>query len=307
MFTFVAELLSGGLLVYLVYYIFLVPPKYPTNIPAIPFWVALLPFFQDVDQSDIFRKYIQQPLRTHGAVKLFFGAQWNILVHRPSYLAEMFKDEDLYQKSGNYKKIPHSVLSELLGDNIISSHGEIWRNYQSVIKPGLQRRFEADKIASNAELLCRLLREAQVRGGKRGVAVQELLQRYSVANCSEVILQTNLEVRLHPSIYMAAAFSQQANIPMTSPAAKLGQDAHQHSSNLGQARNLQARLYELPRVGPASVADPHKSPRIGKPLQAGVEACAGAKPRTHTPATPNHVFARTRTENAKRRRVWFVD
>lgn len=195
---FLAELLLlAALLVFLVYYVFLLPPKYPTNIPAVPFWVALIPFFKDVDQSDIFRKYIEKPLRTHGAVKLFFGAQWNILVHRPSYLAEMFKDEDLYEKSGNQKKIPYSVLAEFLGDNIISSHGDVWRNYQSVVKPGLQRNFETDKIANNASRLCELVWDAQLRAGKGGgVAVQELLQRYSVANCSELVLQCELDVSL---------------------------------------------------------------------------------------------------------------
>ncbi|KAH6839634.1 Pyoverdine/dityrosine biosynthesis protein-domain-containing protein [Chaetomium sp. MPI-CAGE-AT-0009] len=194
MFVLITEVaILAALFVALVYFVFLLPPKYPANIPAVPFWVALLPFFKDVDQSDIFRKYIEQPLKTHGAVKLFFGAQWNVLVHRPSYVAEIFKDEDLYQKSGNQKKIPHSVLAQFLGDNIISSHGEGWRNYQSVVKPGLQRNFEAEKIAHNADRLCEFLKEAQFRAGDGGVLVQDLLQRYSVANCSEVVLQTNLD------------------------------------------------------------------------------------------------------------------
>ncbi|KAF6841591.1 cytochrome p450 [Colletotrichum plurivorum] len=192
LFFLVELLLLGALILSLFYYFFLLPPKYPQNIPAIPFWVALIPFFKDVDQTDIFRKYIDEPLRTHGAVKLFFGAQWNILVHRPSYLTEIFKNEDLYQKSGNQKKIPHSVLADFLGDNIISAHGDRWRTYQSVIKPALQRNFEVGIIAKNAVSLCRLLRGAQKRAGSGGVAVQDLLQRYSVANCSEAILQTNL-------------------------------------------------------------------------------------------------------------------
>lgn len=206
---FLGAVVLGGF-----YYFFLLPPKYPQNIPAIPFWVALIPFFKDVDQSDIFRTYIDKPLRTHGAVKLFFGAQWNILVHRPSYLTEIFKNEDLYQKSGNQKKIPHSVLADFLGkhstkprrrahvcslqsgDNIISAHGETWKNYQSVIKPALQRNFEVGIIAKNAVSLCHLLRDSQKRAGRGGFAVQDLLQRYSVANCSEAILQTNLGVGL---------------------------------------------------------------------------------------------------------------
>ncbi|KAK3900200.1 cytochrome P450-DIT2 [Staphylotrichum tortipilum] len=193
MFFLIAELLLlGAVLTFLVYNIFLLPPKYPTNIPAVPFWVALIPFFKDVDQSDIFRAYIEQPLRTHGAVKLFFAGQWNILVHKPSYVAEILKDDHIYEKSGNQKKIPHSVLAEFLGENIITSHGAVWKSFQSVVKPGLQRKFEVDKIASNAATLCALFKDAQLHAGTEGVAVQDLLQRYSVANCSEVLLQTDL-------------------------------------------------------------------------------------------------------------------
>ncbi|WQF79770.1 Putative cytochrome P450 [Colletotrichum destructivum] len=184
--------LLAALLVGAVYYFFLLPPKYPQNIPAIPFWVTLIPFFKDVDQSDIFRDYIDQPLRTHGAVKIFFGAQWNVLVHRPSYLVEIFKDEDLYEKSGNQKKIPHSVLAEFLGDNVISARGDVWKNYRAVIKPGLQRTVDADVIENNAVGLCRLLRESQQREGRGGVAVQDLLQRYSVSNFTEAVLGTTL-------------------------------------------------------------------------------------------------------------------
>jgi cytochrome P450 len=195
MFVLVCGLLLLGPLVPLfIYYALLLPPRYPTNIPAVPFWVALIPFFKDVDQADIFRDYIEKPLRKHGAVKLFFGAQWNILVHKPAYLAEIFKEEDFYQKSGNQKKIPHSILAAFLGDNIISSHGEAWRNYQSVVKPGLQRNFEVTNIARNAARLCELLEQAQLGSGDGGIPVQELLQRYSAANCSEVLLQARLGV-----------------------------------------------------------------------------------------------------------------
>ncbi|KAH7123441.1 cytochrome P450 [Dactylonectria estremocensis] len=180
--------------VFLGYYFFLLPPKYPQNIPAIPFWVALIPFFKDVDQSDIFKRYIDAPLRKHGAVKIFFGAQWNVLVHRPSYVVEMFKDEDLFEKSGNQKKIPHSVLAQFLGDNIISAHGDNWKTYQGVIKPGLQRNFDGSIVVANAHKLTKLLRDAQGAAGDKGIPMQDYLQRYSVANCSEGVLQT----QFHP-------------------------------------------------------------------------------------------------------------
>jgi cytochrome P450 len=192
----VAELLI--LLVVLIisiYYVFLLPPRHPQNIPAIPFWVTLLPFFQDVDQSETFRRYIEQPLRKHGAVKIFFGAQWNVLVHKPAYLAEIFRQEDFYQKSGNQKKIPHSVLASFLGDNIISAHGEDWKLYQGVIKPGLQKTFDPAPVIEHARLLTALIRRAKDAAGLKGLLVQELMQRYTIANTTRVLLQMDVSVR----------------------------------------------------------------------------------------------------------------
>ena len=86
------------------------PRKGVGGIPTIPFWVALTPLVKDVDQQDIFTKYIENPLRKHGAASIFFAGQWNVLIHKPAYPAEVFRREDIYQKSGNYSKIPHSVL-----------------------------------------------------------------------------------------------------------------------------------------------------------------------------------------------------
>jgi hypothetical protein len=108
-------LLGVVLLISVLYCSFLVPPKHPQNIPAVPFWVTLIPFIADVDQEETYRKYLEKPLQKYGAVKIFFGARWNILVQRSSYIAEVFKDEDAFEKSGNQKKIPHSVLADFLG------------------------------------------------------------------------------------------------------------------------------------------------------------------------------------------------
>lgn len=188
--------LGTAILLILGAFVFLLPPKHPQGIPAVPFWVTLIPFFKDVDQSEIFGKYIEEPIRTHGAVKLFFAARWNVLVHRPRYLAEIFKHGGVYEKSGNQKKIAHSVLAEFLGDNIISSHGSTWKQYRNVIKPGLQRAFDTDQLARNAEKLCDLIDSASAEAAHEvnGIPVQELLQRYTIANIGQVILQTDFGV-----------------------------------------------------------------------------------------------------------------
>ncbi|QMW44441.1 hypothetical protein G4B11_007861 [Aspergillus flavus] len=187
----------------------IVPPRYPRNIPAVPFWVTLLSLVRDIDQEDIYRRHIQKPLQTHGAIKIFFAGQWNLLIQRSSYLNEIFRNEDVYQKSGNQKKIPHSVLAEFLGrfpvspsvallltlgpkgDNVISSRGTTWRLYRDIITPGLQGHFDAGLIAANAEELCSSLLAFQNTVGNCGVPVQNLLQQFTIANVSQVLLQAN--------------------------------------------------------------------------------------------------------------------
>ncbi|KAG5982288.1 hypothetical protein E4U55_002093 [Claviceps digitariae] len=155
------------------------------HVPTIPFWVALLPLVKDVDQQDTFDRYIKEPVRKHGAAKIFFAARWNLLVHRPSYVAEIFKHEDVYQKSGNQKKIPHSVLAALTGDNIISSHGESWKCYQRVIKPGLQANTDLGVVLTNAHTLRNILLEAQAQCRHGGVGIQASIQRYTIANFAQ--------------------------------------------------------------------------------------------------------------------------
>lgn len=176
-------------------YFFAQPPKLPLGIPSIPFYVTFIPLFKDVDQEQIYQTYMKRPLQDHGMVKIFFGGRWNLLVQRPEFVAEIFKLEDIFQKSGNQKKIPYSVLAEYTGDNIISGHGENWRLYQSVIKPGLQRSFEVETIRENGEKLYGLIVDRQESCGTgRGISVLDLFQRYALANLSQVVLGCDFRV-----------------------------------------------------------------------------------------------------------------
>ncbi|BCS29504.1 cytochrome P450 monooxygenase xanG [Aspergillus puulaauensis] len=193
-------LLLAGLVVIVtagLVYLFTPPRDFPKDIPTIPFYYTLLPLIQNNDQVDLYRKYLEQPLTEYGAVKLFFGGRWNILVRKPEYIAEVFKHEDIYAKSGNQKKIPHGVLAEYTGDNIISAHGENWRLYTSIIKPGLQQDYDPAQIWKNSRLLVDLFLEQQASGGS--VVVNALLQRYTLANLSEVLLGSSFETLQKPN------------------------------------------------------------------------------------------------------------
>ncbi|PYI04653.1 putative cytochrome P450 oxidoreductase [Aspergillus sclerotiicarbonarius CBS 121057] len=170
------------------YHYYLAPPRQPHGVGAVPFWVTLLPLVMDVDQEQVFRRYIAPRLHEKGAVKVFFGGQWNVLVQRPSYVAEVLRQEHLYQKSGNQRKIPYSVLAEFLGSNIISARGEEWRQYRAVIGPGLTTSFEEEPMLERAGQLCAILLALQGSRNPGGVFVQEPLQRYSSANLLHFVL-----------------------------------------------------------------------------------------------------------------------
>jgi unspecific monooxygenase len=66
-----------GVVSFLVH-LFTPPRNFPKNIPTIPFYYGLLPLFKDVDQAELYRQYLKEPLAKYGAVKLFFGGQWSV-------------------------------------------------------------------------------------------------------------------------------------------------------------------------------------------------------------------------------------
>ncbi|KAF1848413.1 Dit2 protein [Cucurbitaria berberidis CBS 394.84] len=173
--------------------LFTPPRNFPKNIPTIPFYYGLLPLFKDVDQSELYRQYLKEPLSKHGAVKLFFGGQWNILVTKPSYIAEMFKHEATYAKSGNQVKIPHSVLAEYTGENIISAHGEKWRLYQGIIKPALQADQASEQIWKNSRILRGMFLGDSKKAAGNGIPIYTPLHRYALANLSEVLYSSSFE------------------------------------------------------------------------------------------------------------------
>jgi cytochrome P450 len=178
-------------------YLFTPPLHFPKNIPTIPFYYALLPLVFDVDQAENYKKYLKEPLAKYGAVKIFFGGRWNILTTRPSYISEVLRHEDVYAKSGNHIKIPHSVIAAYTGENIISSHGDNWKKYHNVIKPALQAEQDPKQLWTNSGLLVNMFMEEQKKAGNGGIPVYTPLHRYALANLSEILYGSSFETMQH--------------------------------------------------------------------------------------------------------------
>ena len=141
-------------------------------------------------QDEVYAKWLRKPLKEYGAVKIFFAGKWNVLVARPEFLTEMFRNEDIYQKAGSQKKIPWSVIAHLVGDNVINSHGDTWKMYTSVMKPGIQKQdFKIEPIVSKTQTFISILIKEQEKVGKgSGVMVNSLIQRWAIAIMGESFL-----------------------------------------------------------------------------------------------------------------------
>lgn len=182
--------LSLSFLAYIVYRFVFPPWNFPKNIPTIPFYVIFLPSILNIDQVQMYELYLRKPLEKYGAAKLFFGSRWNIIVSRPQLLAQIFKDEDTFAKSGNQKKIPHSVIASYTGDNVISAHGQVWKLYRSILTNGLQH-FDDNPISRNAKLFGDIIdTKIQENGGRAEAAIlmPGLIQRLCLDNISQVVL-----------------------------------------------------------------------------------------------------------------------
>ncbi|KAI1124425.1 Dit2 protein [Nemania abortiva] len=177
--------------------IVLPPAHFPRNIPTIPFYYTLIPLFKEVDQEELYHKYLERPLTEWGAVKIYFGGHWNVLITRPDYMAQVLKHDDDFPKAGNHVKNPHSVLAMYTGENVISAVGDTWRHFAALTKPALQADADASIIVKNAHILIgNLLQECDTIGS---VDMLDHIQAYAIANVSESLLGSSFDALGNPN------------------------------------------------------------------------------------------------------------
>lgn len=188
----VLKLLLVVFIIYLCITIAFPPLNFPKNIPTIPFYVSFLGTYTRLDQKQIYERYLKEKLEKYGAVKIYFASRWNILVTRPEYLQQIFKEEHIFAKSGNHKKIPYAVLSRYTGDNVISAHGDVWKLYRSVITHSIQFPNKSP-VARNSEKLIDLLNES-IGEESRCLAVGDFLQKFALQNICESMLGVDFKL-----------------------------------------------------------------------------------------------------------------
>jgi unspecific monooxygenase len=148
-------------------------------------------------QDEIYDRWFRMPLETHGAVIVWFGGRWSILVSRPDLLTDLFRNENLYAKAGSQIKIPHAVIATLVGDNIINSH-ENWKLFTSIMKPGLQKKvFDTTSLLRQSRKLVDVLISSQSISVGESILVNDDVQKWAVDVMGENFLDLDFEVCIH--------------------------------------------------------------------------------------------------------------
>jgi len=180
----------------LLYWYIRIPGDMPKNIPTVPIYISLLGLWSDMGQDDIYDRWLREPLERYGAVKIWFAGRWNVLATRPHFLVDMFRHEDVYAKAGSQKKIPWSVIAALVGDNIINAHGQNWKVYTAIMKPGLQRRItdSAPLLEKSRLFVDILVKEQKMLGVEKGVLVNPIIQRWALSCMGINFMNVDLEV-----------------------------------------------------------------------------------------------------------------
>lgn len=173
---------------FLIWYLHI--PRTLPPLPVIPVYVSILGLWSSMGQDEIFERWFRTPLETHGAVIVWFAGRWSILVSRPDWLTDMFRNENLYVKAGSQVKIPHAVIATLVGDNIINSHDN-WKLYTSIMKAGLQKKvFDTTSLLRQSRRLVDVL----LSRGKAAIPVNEDVQKWAVDVMGENFLDLKFEV-----------------------------------------------------------------------------------------------------------------
>lgn len=194
MLLFLATAAAVPLSLLLVYWSLQPPRNFAPGLPVVPLWVAFLPLLRSwlglplPGQDETYARYVAPRMARHGAVVVFFGSRWNVLVACPQGMKQLFAQErTLFQKQGNHRKLPDAVISALTGGNIISETGALWRKYAQVIRPALKDHVDASGLDTAA---ARLVAELD---GHKG-SVTPLVQRYSMEAVSLCVLGRDLKV-----------------------------------------------------------------------------------------------------------------
>ncbi|KAF7595475.1 hypothetical protein BBP40_005811 [Aspergillus hancockii] len=162
------------------------------GVPHVPFHLSFYDFCRGVQQIEFYNTRLRPLLERHGATNIWNAGQWTLLVTKPKYLAQIFRDERAITKGGFYRKTPRGAMASLFGENIIDSHGDVWKQFSAIMKPSIRRVPDISSLNVAAEKLVSLLamRQRQARP-EEGIIINTSVQQWALDVFGECFLDVN--------------------------------------------------------------------------------------------------------------------
>ncbi|CBF87190.1 hypothetical protein AN2607.2 [Aspergillus nidulans FGSC A4] len=188
---------------------FRVPSTIPSNIPRIPIWVNFYAWYHDLSVIELYDAFYRKIMEEHGAVVVWFTGAWCILVTKPEYLVEIFRNEDTYPKVGVNVRGKGSLMGIFAGENIINSSKPTWATLTKVMKPGFLKSFDAQAIHAKAKKVPERLLQAQSEVGKgKGVPATQWMEKYAQDVMGLCLFNFDLQALDEPRVPYAPLLGQ---------------------------------------------------------------------------------------------------
>lgn len=171
-----------------------VPYDLPPSIPTIPFYVSFCDLIRGIGRTKFYDLRLRRLMEDHGAVNVWIHGRWSVLVAKPHFLVNVFRNQQTIAKMGFDKKVPYGVFATYLGENIINAHGDLWKEFSAILKPGIQQPTDVSSIRRKTSSLATLLMEEQcLAGPKMGIKIGSLAQRWAISVYAEQFLDWQLD------------------------------------------------------------------------------------------------------------------
>lgn len=210
LFLFLCSIFLG----FLVYSVSL-PRGFPRNIPIISIYTQVYDTLRGVSKSDFYNTRIREHVEKRGAVGLWQHGQWTVLLTKPEYITEMFRDKNsCLKRNGSYHRRPGSALARLFGENIIDSDGDLHNHFTSIIKPGIVRRHNITSIKTkSSQLASQLLQDQITLTSGTGTPVSVPIFQWSASLYGEYFLDLKFDqLKFEESNFQAILRAQNRSI-----------------------------------------------------------------------------------------------
>jgi unspecific monooxygenase len=114
-----------------------------------------------------------------------------VLVTKPELVTQIFRNDNIFVKGGNIKKIPHSAFARIFGVNIIYSNGHLYKSFMEIIKPGIQRKFDLSPAQTHSAWLAQQLLQQQAQRPDTGVEIEHDILKWAISIFVEYFLDLN--------------------------------------------------------------------------------------------------------------------